>query len=144
MPDFLGPGLHRITADRYHADPMRVPSLSSTLARLVIDQSPLHAWTASPRLNPDWEPEEKKSFDIGRAFHREMLGEGEDYVVIPDGLLSDDGGARSKEAKAFIAGCRARGLTPIKSEEAEAVRAMVASARRALDHLRMPIDPAHS
>lgn len=144
MADFLPPGLHRISADRYHADPMKEPSLSSTLARIIIGQSPFHAWTKSPRLNPEFTPKETKAFDIGRAFHREMLGEGEDYVVVPEDLLSEDGGVRSKAAREFVGDCRARGLTPIKAEEAAAVRAMVANARGALADMGMTIDPAHS
>lgn len=140
----LRPGLHRIDADSYHADPAERPSLSSTLARLLIDRSPLHAWTASPRLNPDFQPVEKKTFDIGRAAHRSALGCGSEWCIIPAEILSDDGGIRSKEARAFVAEARAEGMTPIKEAEAEAVERMAAAISARLAHLRMTIDPAHS
>lgn len=144
MADFLPRGVHHIDPDRYHADPCRIPSLSSSLARLILDQSPLHAWTDSPRLNPNFESKNTKVFDIGRAFHREVLGAGEDYAVVPENLLSSDGGIRSNAAKEFVANLRDQGITPVKQEEADAVRAMVRSARELLADLRMPIDPAHS
>jgi hypothetical protein len=60
-------GLHRFAPEEYHRDPAPAPSLSSTLARVLLNQSPLHAWTASPRLNPMWEPKDSATFDIGRA-----------------------------------------------------------------------------
>ena len=52
----LGAGVHQIDGGAYHLDPCPEASLSSTLAKTMLAQSPLHAWTASPRLNPDWEP----------------------------------------------------------------------------------------
>ncbi len=142
--DFLAPGLHRISADRYHSDPMREPSLSSTLARLMIGQSPLHAWTASPRLNPNFEPKDTKVFDIGRGFHREVLGAGEEFLAIPEVLLAKNGAASTTEAKAFIEECRAAGITPVKAAEAAEIKAMADSARRCLESMSMEIDPAHS
>ncbi len=50
----MTPGLHRLEAEACHRDPAPAPSLSSTLARLLLRRSPAHAWHASPRLNPDW------------------------------------------------------------------------------------------
>jgi len=67
MTTISKPGVYDIPDKEYHADPCPVPSLSSTLARTLLNQSPLHAWTKHPRLNPDHEPEEKRTFDIGRV-----------------------------------------------------------------------------
>ena len=144
MADFLPRGVHHIDPDRYHADPSRVPSLSSSLARVILDQSPLHAWAKSPRLNPNFKPEEKKTFDIGRAFHREMLGAGEDYAIIPEGLLSEDGGVRTKAAREYVEAIRADGLTPVKAAEIEAIRGMVESAKSVLRDLDMTLAHAGS
>ena len=89
----LAAGVHQIDGEDYHRDPCPEASLSSTLAKTMLAQSPLHAWTASPRLNPDWEPVNKKTFDIGRAAHRAILGAGGDYVAIPRSVLASNGAA---------------------------------------------------
>lgn len=140
----LAPGLHRISAAEYHADPCPRPSLSSTLARKLLSRSPLHAWTACPRLNPDWVSEDRKTFDIGRAAHREMLGAGGDYAVIPEDVLASNGAASTKEAKAFIAECREAGITPLKEDEADAIRTMAAIARHRLAGMGIVLDPGRS
>lgn len=140
----LAPGLHRISPAEYHADPCPRPSLSSTLARKLLGRSPLHAWTACPRLNPDWAAEDRKVFDIGRAAHRELLGSGGDYAVIPEELLATNGAASTKLAKAFIAECRESGVVPVSAETAETIRAMAAVARRRLAEMRIVLDPLRS
>lgn len=138
-------GLHYgMPEDEYHADPMDRPSLSSSLARLVLNRSPLHAWTAHPRLNPEWEPTEKKAFDIGRAAHRKVLGVGADYVAIPSELLSDDGGVRTKPAKEWAAEAREAGLTPLKTEEVALIDRIAEAVNRKMDAMRMTLDPACS
>ena len=50
------PGVYSLPDDAYHADPCPGPSLSSSVAKLMLDRSPLHAWHAHPRLNPNFEP----------------------------------------------------------------------------------------
>ncbi|WP_158547526.1 PD-(D/E)XK nuclease-like domain-containing protein [Rhodovulum sp. 12E13] len=138
----LQEGLHRLAADKYHADPCPGPSLSSTLAKVLVTRSPLHAWHASPRLNPDFERRDSKVFDIGRAAHRSLLGAGDDFVEFPPDLRSPDGGIRTKEAKAKDAELRAAGLTPLKTEEIKAIEEMSGIARRRLAELGVEIDPA--
>ena len=140
----LPPGLHHITAEAYHADPAERPSLSSTIARILLDQSPLHAWTASPRLNPMWKPTESKTFDIGRAAHRAILGAGGDYEAIPAELLASNGAASTKAAREWIEDARARGVTPLKAEEVDQIGTIADSVRRKLSLMGMVIDPAHS
>jgi len=137
-------GIHRLEADAYHGDPAPAPSLSSTLAKLMLAQSPLHAWTASPRLNPDWEPNDSKTFDIGRAAHRAILGAGSDYVEIPEELLGANGAATTKAAKEFIAEAREKGLTPLKGAEVAEIEAMQTHAAAKLAALGIALDPARS
>lgn len=134
----------KISAEEYHSDPAPRPSLSSTLARLLLNQSPRHAWFASPRLNPDWQPVEKKAFDIGRAAHRQVLGAGAEIAVIPDGYLSSNGMASTKDAKAFIEDARNSGLTPIKADEALKIEAMATVLASRLRDMRITIDPEWS
>src|SRR5260221_5320495 len=49
------PGLYDIADADYHADCCAVPSLSSSIVKLLDQQTPLHAWQAHPRLNPRFE-----------------------------------------------------------------------------------------
>lgn len=137
-------GLHDIPADEYHRDPCAKPSLSSSVAKLILQQSPLHGWTASPRLNPNWEPIEKKTFDIGRAAHRAVLGKGGDYVAIPDDLLASNGAASTKAAKQFIEDARAAGMTPLKGDEIDQIEAMAEVARISLAEKEIRLDPDRS
>ena len=67
------PGVYEIPADAYHADPTIEPSLSASVANVILSHSPLHAWAKHPRLNPDFEPEEKPQFDLGSAAHNMVL-----------------------------------------------------------------------
>jgi hypothetical protein len=83
MTEPLPAGIHMLGDAEYHADPAPERGVASTLARVILSQSPLHAWTAHPRLNPAYEPVEKKTFDIGRAAHRAVLGAGGEYVCNP-------------------------------------------------------------
>ena len=140
----LPAGVHQISAEEYHADPCARASLSSTVAKVLLAQSPLHAWTASPRLNPAWEPKDSKTFDIGRAAHRATLGAGSDFCTIPDAILASNGATSTKAAKEFIAEARAAGLTPLKSGEVAQIEAMRAKIADKLHLLQIDLDPAHS
>jgi hypothetical protein len=139
-------GIHfDVTETEYHADELLpVPTLSSTLARLILAQSPLHAWTAHPRLNPAWQPTEKKTFDIGRAAHRAVLGAGGDYVAYPSELLASNGAASTKEAKSWAEEQRAEGRTPLKADEVDLVGDMADAVRLQLDRMGISLDPARS
>jgi hypothetical protein len=140
----LDAGLHIIPESAYHADPAPAPSLSSTLARLILAKSPLHAWTAHPRLNPAWEPVEKKTFDIGRAAHRAVLGRGGDYVAYPTELLASNGAASTKEAKAWAEEARASGFTVLKADEVDQIGDMADAVQRQLAAMGIRLDPARS
>lgn len=74
-------GIVKLTAEQYHADPAPVASLSSSIANILIDQSPLHAWLAHPRLNLRYEKEEDSRFDLGSAAHMMLLERREDKIV---------------------------------------------------------------
>jgi hypothetical protein len=138
------PGIYDLDADAYHSDPAPRASLSSTIAKTLLAKTPLHAWLACPRLNPDWEPLNKKTFDIGRAAHREVLGRGGEWVEIPSDLLASNGAATTKAAKEFIEQTRAAGQTPIKPDEAETVRAMAAKLYDRLDIMGIELEPHRS
>ena len=137
-------GIQRIPSARYHADPAPEPSLSATLAKVLLTKSPRHAWCASPRLNPDWQPTNKKTFDIGRAAHRAVLGFGDDYVAIPTEMLAANGAASTGAAKAFIAAQRDAGCTPLKDDEVGEIEAMREIAHARLAQHGITLDPARS
>lgn len=144
MSVLLTPGVHVIDEADYHEDPAPAPSLSSTLARLILAKSPLHAWTAHPRLNPQWEPVQKATFDIGRAAHRAVLGRGADYVAYPPELLASNGAASTKEAKAWAEEMRAEGLTVLKANDVDLIGNMADAVRRQLAAMGINLDPIRS
>jgi hypothetical protein len=116
-------GLHKIPAAQYHADPCPVPSLSNSIAKILIDQSPLHAWHAHSRLNPSHAAEESSRFDIGSAAHMLLLERRSDGIVIVE---ANDW--RKKEAKEARDAARANGQYPILAHHYARTNEMVAAA----------------
>jgi len=116
-------GVYAIDEAAYHADPCVAPSLSSSVAHILLERSPWHAWTAHPRLNPAFEPEDKTTFDLGRGAHAVMLGGPALIAVI------DAPDWRTKDAKAARDAARAAGQTPILAHHMAEVDAMVRAGR---------------
>ena len=114
----------------YHADPCDTPSLSASLAHLMVSASPLHAWTASRKLNPDYESVDTPAFNIGRAFHSLILDERprvrvrEEYGDWPDW--------RSKEARKWRDDMQEAGEIVITEAEADALHPMRVNALKTL------------
>lgn len=134
----LDAGIHAIAADVYHADPCAEPSLSASLAKVLLAQSPLHAWMCHPRLNRDAKPVEKTSFDIGSAAHALLLEGGANVAVIdpaaypakngniPDGWTNDAiRGARDD--------ARSAGRIPVLKRDFGAMEQMRDAAMMAID-----------
>lgn len=130
----LTTGIHdRVAADAYHSGATATPSLSASVAKLLISKSPAHARAAHPILNPDLVREQKTEFDIGTAAHALLL-EGEDILAVWAGK-----DWRTNEAKAFKATAYDEGRIPAKLDQAHAVRAMAAAARDQLQqHAAQP------
>jgi PDDEXK-like domain of unknown function (DUF3799) len=116
-------GLYQMSAADYHVDPCLAPSLSSSVARELVATSPLHAWHAHSRLNPDYLSEEKEAFDIGTAAHAVML-EGFAGVAIIDAKDWRTNAARIQREEA-----RAAGKIPLLAHRWDDVQAMVGAAR---------------
>jgi PDDEXK-like domain of unknown function (DUF3799) len=78
------PGIYDIPMAEYLADPVAAgPSLSASTIHTLLAQSPRHAWTAHPRLNPAYQAEEREAFDLGTAAHAFLL-EGDDaFTLLP-------------------------------------------------------------
>lgn len=109
----------------YHADPCSVPSLSSSIAKLLVTRSPRHAFLKHPRLNKakalEVEPTNRKR-DIGSVSHKLVLGAGK----MVRGLNFGD--YKSADARKARDAAKAAGLVPILAddfEKAEAIASVV-------------------
>lgn len=118
-----GPGLYRMPAEVYHADPCPEPSLSSSIAKLLVDRSPEHAFHAHPRLSgPKDEPEPTRPKEVGTATHKLLLDQGRDLVVVE----ADDW--KTKLAKTERAAAYAAGHCPILRPDLEKAEALASQA----------------
>jgi hypothetical protein len=138
------PGFYDISAGSYHGDPCLQPSLSNSIAQILLDRSPRHAWLAHPRLNRDFKPDNDKRSDLGTAAHDALLEGGtakicvikpEDYRSKP--TKSDSDGAVPKgwtnnAIRAARDEAYSNGLVPILPWDNERLRQMVETAQRFL------------
>jgi hypothetical protein len=124
----MEPGIHEWDADYYHSDPCPTPSLSASIITVMCQKSPLHAWTAHPRLNPGYAREESDAFDLGTIAHALVL-EGTDMAVV---VNANDW--RTNEAKARRAAIRAQGKIPILAHKMPELEAMIDAIEPQLNH----------
>lgn len=124
----LPPGLHDgIAESLYHEDVCVAPSLSASIAKLLISRSPAHAWAAHPALNNRWRPDTPSNQqDIGTAAHSLLLGIGKGLVKI------DAPDFRTKAAQAERDKARLGGFVPVLEMRAQAIEDMIAAAHRQL------------
>lgn len=123
----MKPGIHTMPAERYHSDPCEQPSLSASLAHLLVNQTPLHAWFAHPRLNPNYEREDKAQYDLGTVAHSMVLeGNAESVQVVHADSW------RTKDAREERDGARAAGRVPLLAKDFKRVEAMVETIRKQL------------
>lgn len=112
-----------ISAATYHADDVADrPTLSASIAHLLTSQSPLHAWTAHPKLNPDFAADDDPKFSIGTVVHA-MLLQGEDVAV-----QIDADSWRTNAAKEARDAAYAAGQTPLLTKDWDRCRTMVDAA----------------
>ena len=125
----MKPGIYAtVTPASYHADCAEQPSLSASIAHILLTQSPMHAWFSHPRLNPLYRPDHAARYDIGTAAHAMLLEKDQSNIVR---LEFDD--YRTKAAKQARDEARAAGKTPILAKHHAACDAMVRAAHTALD-----------
>ena len=121
---FIGAGEYDIPEDAYHADQLApTPSLSASIAKVMTDTTPLHAFVKHRRLNPDFERKEEDKFDLGKAFHKLILGRGAELAVL------DYKDWRTDAAKAAKAAARKAHKIPLLREQHERAQAMVRAVR---------------
>ncbi len=128
----IEPGIHQMTAEAYHALETPTPVLSSSIARLLIGSSPLHAWAAHPYLGAQ-PGQEKEAYDIGTIAHALLL-EGSNAKVV----IVDAADWRTKDAQMRRDAARAEGKLPILAAKWKDVQAMVTAAGAQLDQHEPP------
>jgi hypothetical protein len=116
-----------MSASKYHADPCDKPSISSGIAKLLLERPPLWAWSAHPKLNPKFKkPEPKAAFDIGHAAHAMLLEGGKGITVC------DYDNWITKAAKEERDMARFQGFTPVLIADFERTAEMAAIAAEML------------
>lgn len=108
------PGIYfDVPTDAYFADPCPSPSLTQSIAKVLIAKSPIHAFSEHPRLCPpaadaDEEPEKYVVAQaIGNAAHKLIIGRGKDIAV------ADFDSWRGKTASEFKLDALDNGRVPI-------------------------------
>jgi len=120
------PGFYEMSDAQYHADPCPTPSLSATIAKIMVTRSPAHAYWEHPRLNPSFQREESEAFDIGTIAHDALLQGANRIEVI------DADSWRTNAAKEARAAARAKGLIPLLAKNYDRVSLMVKIANDAI------------
>lgn len=117
---------HDTSAADYHADTGHSGRiyLSNSIAKILLNQSPKHAWIAHPRLNPNWQPSDDSKFSIGTAAHALLLEGTNARIAVID---ADDW--RTKAAKDARDEAFKNRLTPILRKHNSAVICMVEAAK---------------
>lgn len=126
----LSEGIHEnYPEDYYHADPAPAPSLSASIIKPLLYQSPLHAWHMHPALNANHKSEQKTAFDIGRAAHSLILNDPKEFEIVE---ASD---WRKKENQEKRDNAYALGKIPLlKSQHQEVLRMVARAGDQLVDH----------
>ena len=129
-------GVYDLPLAAYIEDPCSEPSLSASIGWTLLTRTPLHAWAAHPRLNPEPERRQSKEMDFGTVAHRLLLGKGAEIEVI------DADSYRTKAAQETRDAAYERGNVPILTPHYERAEAMAEAARRQLEghDIRNPFD----
>lgn len=119
------PGLYDLTHDQYHSDPCAIPSLSCSIARILVRRTPRHAWQAHARFgNVGIVP--TRVMDDGSTIHAMMLGQG--HLIEPVRAVN---GPKHKDAGKPVTAY----LTDAAKEERDEIRKM---GRIPVLHYRLP------
>jgi hypothetical protein len=115
-------GIHLdVSAEAYYSDPCEQPSLTQSIAKILLDKSPQHARLAHPRLNPAYQHDAEgysPNLIMGQAAHALALGRGKPVIVMPFDSF------RSKSAQETRDLALAEGKLPILPQHFERAEAM--------------------
>lgn len=127
-----------IPMDDYVADRLcEQPSLSSSLANILIDHSPLHARYAHPRLTPPKPRDFSRVANFGSAVAAMVFG----GPVIRHIEANSYASKAAKEGRDEALG---NGMIPLLTEEMEAVEAVARVAGEAVGSLLLKLDCEHT
>jgi hypothetical protein len=112
MSTITEPGVtHGLPAERYHAgDITPEPALSSSLAVVMTEKCARKVWHQHPALNPNFEPVQRKQFDLGGAAHARVL-EGEKFRDMVEIIIAPD--YKTKAAQTARDDAYAKALIPV-------------------------------
>lgn len=113
--------------DSFALGPPRAPSLSSSVAHLLLTRSPAHARVAHPGVNPVWVEKERTAFDLGSAAHAVLLEDNRAALVVVDAPTW-----QTKAAKEARAVARADAKVPVLAHQAADIEMMVTEAKAAM------------
>jgi hypothetical protein len=123
------PGLYEMPAARYHDDPCAEPSLSASVAHILLSQSPAHAREAHPRLNPEHEAGDPTAeMDEGTALHAAIL---ESHSVVAVCEFDDWRTGSARQARQLA---RDTGKIPILAKRWKVVQKVAEAVRSQLPH----------
>ena len=105
-----------------------VPALSYSIAKILVGQSPRHAYCAHPLLG-GVKGEPTPAMDFGQVAHRLLLGKGADFAIY------EGKDWRGKEAGEFWNKAVEAGQVPIKRSEHAAALVLVSEVRRQLQEM---------
>lgn len=136
MNDLLGIGLHETSESDYHADCCIEPSLSCSLAKVMITESCRHAFYSHPRLGGALRPKQNtsKAMDYGSLGHKLLLGKGAQVAI---GKWTD---WRKQEAQDFRDAAWASGMIPTLPHIHEQAEEMKAAGMDELRRLGLEAD----
>ena len=122
------PGIYAVSDAEYLADPVIEPSLNNTIAKLLIDTSPSHAYAAHPKLGGAGDAEAEDDSDerqrIGSAAHAMFLRGSQVAKLIPFDRY------QSNAAKAARDEAIAAGLIPLKPKSHDKAMRVVEALER--------------
>lgn len=120
----LSAGFHiGVKAEDYHRDVCAVPSLSSSIAQVLLRESPRKAWFQHSKLNPDYREAHEAKFDLGTAVHAALLENDHANIVVVEAA-----DWRTKVAKEQRDAARAEGKVALLERHWADVMAMVGNA----------------
>lgn len=117
------PGVYDLDDAIYHADPVPAGSLSKSGATKLLDCPAKFDHDRNHSAPP------RKSFDLGHAAHKLVLGAGPELREIPEDYLAKNGAVSTTDAREFIKQARADGAVPLKPAEYQQVQEMAAALR---------------
>jgi hypothetical protein len=122
-----------MSAAKYLADPCETPSLSSSIASLIVSKSPWHAWRAHPKLGATTNGS-RESQRLGTVVHALLLGEEHRIEVID----ADDYKTRVARETRDVA--EAHGRIPVKRGDLPEHKRNADEIRKGLDRFGITLD----